>query len=194
MLQNTRHKKLQLTGSILSTILAVSFLLFNKIIVDDSGLREILNYKAGYWLWLTSSLVMLLGNLTIYFIESIESEEETNDSVYPEPDDEFDGEENTYAEEDEEPWFREDDDISSEEETDNDFSDFEEFEDEEENNTVDEEEGEDYLEEEEYIGTKMMNDLADKLGVDVIDNKIDYNGKIINFYHFPDTRLKYYLR
>ena len=80
MLQNTRHKKLQLTGSILSTILAVSFLLFNKIIVDDSGLREILNYKAGYWLWLTSSLVMLLGNLTIYFIESIESEEEINAS------------------------------------------------------------------------------------------------------------------
>jgi len=41
-----------------------------------------------------------------------------------------------------------------------------------------------YAEEEddEYIGTRLMKELADKLGTEVIDNKIVYDGKTINFY------------
>lgn len=34
----------------------------------------------------------------------------------------------------------------------------------------------------EYIGTVMMKDLASKLGVEVVNNEIDYNGQKINFY------------
>lgn len=34
----------------------------------------------------------------------------------------------------------------------------------------------------EYVGDKMMKDLSEKLGVDIVDNSIDYNGKIINYF------------
>lgn len=37
-------------------------------------------------------------------------------------------------------------------------------------------------EDDEYIGTVMMNQLADSLGVEVIDNKIEYEGHTINFF------------
>lgn len=36
--------------------------------------------------------------------------------------------------------------------------------------------------EDEYIGTKLMDELASMLGVDIIDNTIKYKGKVINFY------------
>ena len=70
MIQNSRHNKLLMFGSILATILSASFLLFHGIAIDEGGMeKEILSYKAGYWLWLTSSLVLLIGNLTIYLLE-----------------------------------------------------------------------------------------------------------------------------
>lgn len=50
-----------------------------------------------------------------------------------------------------------------------------EIEDDIENDEIEEEEGE-------YIGTKLLNELAEKLGVEVVDNKIEYNGMEINFY------------
>lgn len=61
-------------------------------------------------------------------------------------------------------------------EDEDDFSD--EFEDEVE------EEMEEEMEEEEgqYIGTRLMNELAEKLGVEVVDNKIIYNDTEINFF------------
>jgi hypothetical protein len=44
--------------------------------------------------------------------------------------------------------------------------------------------GDDGEEEEgyEYKGTLLMNELADKLGTQVVNNKIDYNGQEINYY------------
>lgn len=42
-----------------------------------------------------------------------------------------------------------------------------------------------YLEEDdedEYFGTKLLKELSDKLGTEVVDNKIVYDGKTINFY------------
>jgi hypothetical protein len=47
-----------------------------------------------------------------------------------------------------------------------------------------EEEMEEEMEEEEgqYIGTKLMNELAEKLGTEVVDNKIMYNDTEINFF------------
>ena len=37
-------------------------------------------------------------------------------------------------------------------------------------------------EDDSYIGTKMLNELADKLGVKVVDGAINYNGTKINFF------------
>ena len=37
-------------------------------------------------------------------------------------------------------------------------------------------------EEYDYVGNKLMNDLAKKLGTKVVNNEINYNGEKINFY------------
>jgi hypothetical protein len=45
------------------------------------------------------------------------------------------------------------------------------------------EEDSDMLEEEdEYIGNKLLDELAKKLGTEVVNNQINYDGKKINFY------------
>ncbi len=33
-----------------------------------------------------------------------------------------------------------------------------------------------------YIGSKMLAELADKLGTKVVNNSVEYNGKVINFF------------
>ena len=42
----------------------------------------------------------------------------------------------------------------------------------------------DSMEEEggEYMGTQMLQNLADALGTEVVDNSVEYNGKKVNFY------------
>lgn len=42
----------------------------------------------------------------------------------------------------------------------------------------------DSMEEEggEYMGTQMLQNLADSLGTEVVDNSVEYNGKKVNFY------------
>lgn len=62
-----KNKKLSLTLSILAFLLSFSFLFFNKILVNESGnLSTIKEYKIGYWFWLSSSLIMMIGNLYCY--------------------------------------------------------------------------------------------------------------------------------
>jgi len=62
-----RNFKLSFICSILSPLICLSFLFFNKVIDDEAGhYNEITGYKTGYWLWLTSSLVMIAGNLIFY--------------------------------------------------------------------------------------------------------------------------------
>ena len=47
----------------------------------------------------------------------------------------------------------------------------------------DEDDSDDMLEEEdEYIGHKLLEELAKKLGTEVVDNQVEYNGEKINFY------------
>jgi hypothetical protein len=48
------------------------------------------------------------------------------------------------------------------------------------NNMNDEQEEEE--EGHEYEGTKLMSDLAQKLGTEIVNNSIEYNGKKINFF------------
>lgn len=37
-------------------------------------------------------------------------------------------------------------------------------------------------EEDEYVGQKLLEELAEKLGAEVVNNQIQYEGKTINFY------------
>lgn len=44
-------------------VLMLSFLFVNKIIVNDGSTYSIVNfYGLGYWLWVLSSFIMLIGN------------------------------------------------------------------------------------------------------------------------------------
>ena len=59
--------KSALLTSILASIIAASFLLFHEIISDEAGnYSKITHYGAGYWLWLISCLITLLGTVKLY--------------------------------------------------------------------------------------------------------------------------------
>jgi hypothetical protein len=62
-----KNAKQSLLFSLSATIIALSFLLFNKIINDEAGnYSKIVSYKVGYWLWLSSCCTMLFGSLFRY--------------------------------------------------------------------------------------------------------------------------------
>lgn len=61
-----KNNKLSLIMSVLSTLIAISFLLFDEIIADEAGhYRRIIGYEIGYWLWVSSNGIMLFGNYLI---------------------------------------------------------------------------------------------------------------------------------
>jgi len=50
--------------SLLAFIFSGSFLFFDKIISDEAGnYSKIIHYHTGYWLWFSSMIVMLIGNI-----------------------------------------------------------------------------------------------------------------------------------
>jgi len=63
-----RNPKMSLITSLLATILSLCFLLFHKILDNENGdVREITGYQLGYWLWVASSVSMLIGNSLLCF-------------------------------------------------------------------------------------------------------------------------------
>ncbi|PRY11362.1 hypothetical protein CLV24_111157 [Pontibacter ummariensis] len=57
-------KTTSLVFTMLSLALMLSFLMFDKVIDNEAGhYNKIVNYKAGYWLWLSSSAVLAAGAL-----------------------------------------------------------------------------------------------------------------------------------
>jgi hypothetical protein len=57
-------------AGLVAVILSCSFLFFHKIVSDESGYpKEITGCRLGYWLWISSMIVMLIGNLTIYIVK-----------------------------------------------------------------------------------------------------------------------------
>ena len=62
-----RHsKKTALILSIISTLIILSFTLFDKVIDNEAGhYSTVTTLNLGYWLWFLSSLTILMGSLTI---------------------------------------------------------------------------------------------------------------------------------
>lgn len=65
------HKRAPL-GSLICSVVAVlimiSFLFFKRIVADEAGTyKNIVAYKAGYWLWLSSAIIMAICNAISYF-------------------------------------------------------------------------------------------------------------------------------
>jgi len=62
-----RHsKRTALMLSIVSTILILLFLVFDKVVDNEAGhYSKVTELKLGYWLWLFSSLTILIGSFII---------------------------------------------------------------------------------------------------------------------------------
>jgi hypothetical protein len=59
-------------ASLAAFVFGLSFLLFKRMMVNEGGsFEDIIGYRLGYWLWLSSSAIMLLGNLIVYKQQSI---------------------------------------------------------------------------------------------------------------------------
>ena len=70
---NNKHPKMVMIASLLSTVIAISFLTFHQIIEDEAGnYRQIISYKLGYWLWVASAATMLFGTVVNYIRTKIQ--------------------------------------------------------------------------------------------------------------------------
>lgn len=66
------HEKLvwKIVLSALAVLFSLSFLLFSEIIKDEAGhIGKITGYGAGYWIWVSSSLLYFIGNLYLLYID-----------------------------------------------------------------------------------------------------------------------------
>ena len=74
-----RKPKLSLILSSLAVIISLGFLFFSKVVDNEAGhLNLIISHKLGYWLWVYSSLIMLIGNAISYINKSISHSEISN--------------------------------------------------------------------------------------------------------------------
>ena len=63
-----KKEKQSLIFSSISLITMLSFLLFDEIILNESGaLSRITSYGLGYWLWVSSAFIMVLGNGFLFY-------------------------------------------------------------------------------------------------------------------------------
>jgi small-conductance mechanosensitive channel len=69
------NKRISLVFSIISTILILLFMAFDKVIDNEAGhYSKITELKLGYWLWLLSSVTILIGSLTILKLTKLNNE------------------------------------------------------------------------------------------------------------------------
>ena len=61
-----KDPKKSLNFSLIAFLLSLSFLLTKKVATNEGGTpTEIISYGIGYWLWLSSCIVNLIGNLIL---------------------------------------------------------------------------------------------------------------------------------
>ena len=60
--------KTSLVSSIITLILMLSFLLFDEVVNNEAGVPEkITSIKLGYWLWVSSAFIMVIGNAFLFY-------------------------------------------------------------------------------------------------------------------------------
>jgi hypothetical protein len=61
-----KNNRKSLLASIGALVLMIYFLFFKEIISDEAGnYSEIVSYGLGYWLWIFSACIMLIGNIIV---------------------------------------------------------------------------------------------------------------------------------
>ncbi len=67
--------------STISFIFALSFLFFDNVITSEAPtFSKITKYRIGYWSWLISIFIFLLGSIFIYFKNSINKKQSQSDT------------------------------------------------------------------------------------------------------------------
>ncbi|MBK6640332.1 MAG: hypothetical protein IPG39_03425 [Bacteroidetes bacterium] len=67
-----KNLKLAMFLSVASFLLALFFLVFDSIIDNENGgSHQIVSYKAGYWLWVASHAVMLIGTFVLMYRSNV---------------------------------------------------------------------------------------------------------------------------
>jgi hypothetical protein len=62
--------RISLTLSLVAFLICLSFLGFDKMMVDEGGnFSRITGYEAGYWIWTSSAFVLFVGNIIRMRIE-----------------------------------------------------------------------------------------------------------------------------
>ena len=62
----TAPGKFALGTSLFTSLIMLSFLTFDKVLINEAGhYSAIIDYSSGYWLWLSSSVILVLGNLLV---------------------------------------------------------------------------------------------------------------------------------
>lgn len=65
-----KNQRISFILSVISLLIMLSFLLFDEIIVNESGASsKITAYGLGYWLWVLSAFIMVVGNTVLYFLK-----------------------------------------------------------------------------------------------------------------------------
>ena len=68
-----KRKKFAMFSSVFAFLLAFSFILFDEVLTSESGhYHKIVSYKSGYWLWLSSSFLMLVSSFTAVYKMNVE--------------------------------------------------------------------------------------------------------------------------
>ena len=61
-----QYRKTSLLLSLLSTVIALSFLMFDEVVINEAGdSSAVTRYALGYWLWIGSHAAMVVGNVLI---------------------------------------------------------------------------------------------------------------------------------
>ena len=61
-----KNLKVSMFLSVFAALISLSFLLFDSVLDNEAGQqKQIVSYKSGYWLWIASSLCMLIGTFTL---------------------------------------------------------------------------------------------------------------------------------
>ncbi len=63
-----KKPKISLVSSVISLLLMLSFLLFDEVVNNEAGVPEkITDIKLGYWLWVLSAFIMVIGNAFLFY-------------------------------------------------------------------------------------------------------------------------------
>lgn len=74
-----KKPKTSLVSSVISLILMLSFLLFDKVVNNEAGVpQKITAIKLGYWLWVSSAFIMVIGNAFLFYKKKKEEQSDSS--------------------------------------------------------------------------------------------------------------------